>query len=68
MFTIVRHVNFREGMLVEIPSLAVSLIIAEFFYKFHSFTLECFAFTAPWFLVGGMLARVSRRAFALRGE
>lgn len=29
-----------------LPAAAVSLVIAENFYKFHSFTLECLAFVA----------------------
>jgi hypothetical protein len=31
-----------------LPSLGVSLIVAERFFKFHSFTLECLAFLALW--------------------
>jgi hypothetical protein len=27
----------------------MALIVAEFAYKFHSFTLECLAFSATWF-------------------
>jgi hypothetical protein len=33
------------------PSAAVSIVIAELFYKFHSFTLECVAFLATWYVV-----------------
>jgi hypothetical protein len=29
----------------------VAFLIAEFFYKFHSFTLECLAFLATWFVL-----------------
>jgi hypothetical protein len=29
----------------------VSLVIAELFYKFHSFTLECLAFLATWYVL-----------------
>jgi hypothetical protein len=25
------------------------MIVSEFFYKFHSFTLECCAFLATWY-------------------
>lgn len=31
-----------------LPSLGVSLVVAEKFFKFHSFTLECLAFLALW--------------------
>ncbi len=33
----------------ELPALGISLIIAELFYKFHSFTLECGAFLLTWY-------------------
>lgn len=31
-----------------LPSGAGALIVAEVFYKFHSFTAECLAFLATW--------------------
>lgn len=33
------------------PGLVISLIIAEIFYKFGSFSLECVAFPGTWFLI-----------------
>lgn len=37
------------GLGVEkLPPLATSLVLAEFFFKFGSFTLECLAFLALW--------------------
>ncbi|NJM30764.1 MAG: hypothetical protein HC855_12305 [Rhizobiales bacterium] len=30
---------------------AVAFAIAEFFYKFHSFALECLAFLATWYIL-----------------
>lgn len=38
------HAAYRQRMLGFIPA----LIIAEIFYKFHSFSLECVAFLATW--------------------
>ncbi len=29
----------------------IALVIAEFFYKFHSFLLECLAFLVTWFVL-----------------
>jgi hypothetical protein len=57
MYAMLRRVGTREGLLVEAPSFAVSLVLAEAFYKFHSFTLECFAFLATW-LVMSLLVRL----------
>ena len=48
----------------EAPSLAISILAAELFYKFHSFTLECLAFLATWVVVSwtvNQLERVLRR-------
>jgi hypothetical protein len=30
---------------------AVAFAIAEFFYKFHSFALECLAFLVTWYVL-----------------
>jgi hypothetical protein len=38
---------FIEQLSVFVASLA----IAEMFYKFHSFTLECVAFLATWYVL-----------------
>jgi hypothetical protein len=46
-------------------------IIAEAFYKFHSFTLECIAFLATWFVLDAALTgakRVFGAPTALRGS
>jgi hypothetical protein len=34
---------------IDATTLAVSLAVAEFFYKFHSFTLEALAFLGTWY-------------------
>jgi hypothetical protein len=48
MYSLVRSVSFRGLMTEQLPTLAASMLIAELFYKFHSFTLECLAFLATW--------------------
>ena len=55
--------NLVLGLSVErLPALAVSLAVAEFFFKFGSFTLECLAFLALW----RCLDLVWQRAFTTR--
>lgn len=47
---------------IDATTLAGSLAVAEFFYKFHSFTLEALAFLVTWYAlrrVARFLARVS---------
>jgi hypothetical protein len=40
----------------EAPAAAGALIIVDLFYKFHSFTLECLAFLATWYVLGWISA------------
>jgi hypothetical protein len=58
MYTLFRSVPLRELLLTQAPALLVSFVIAELFYKFHSFTLECLAFLATWFVIDVALTRV----------
>ena len=34
----------------EVPAGTLALVVAEMFYRFHSFTLECLAFLATWYV------------------
>lgn len=49
MYSLTSQLSIRKLLLEQLPVLAVSLVLAEMFYKFHSFTLECLAFLATWF-------------------
>lgn len=51
MYTLVRSMPLRQLLLEQTPTLGASLIIAELFYKFHSFTMECLAFLATWYVL-----------------
>ena len=51
MYTLVRAISTRQLLLEQAPAFGASLIIAELFYRFHSFTLECVAFLITWFLL-----------------
>ncbi len=51
MYTLVRTAPIRTLVAREAPALAGALLIAERFYKFHSFTLECLAFLATWYVL-----------------
>ena len=50
MYALIRSLPLRQLVLEQLPPLAVALVIAELFYKFHSFTLECIAFLATWYV------------------
>jgi len=55
MHRLTRHLPPRRLVAEQGPSLGASIIIAEFFYKFHSFTFECVAFLATWYVVDALL-------------
>jgi len=55
MYTLFRSVTKRQLLLEQAPILASSLAIAELFYKFHSFILECTAFLATWFVIDAVV-------------
>lgn len=62
MFTLFRLLPLRRILSEQIPALAVAWLIAELFYKFHSFTLECAAFLGTWFFLD-MVIQYFRQAF-----
>ena len=55
MFSYVKQVGIPTALAQEAPAFLASFVIAEVFYKFHSFTLECAAFLATWFVLDGAL-------------
>ena len=48
-------------VMVHAPAATAAIVIAEIFYKFHSFTLECLAFLATWYVIHVPLAALYRR-------
>lgn len=65
MYSLVRRLGTREGLLVEAPSLIAAMLVAELFYKFHSFTLECLAFLATWTVASLVARTVSSAALGI---
>lgn len=49
MYTFIRSIPVSRLLIEQLPAAGGALIVAEAFYKFHSFTLECTAFLATWF-------------------
>ncbi len=60
MFELLRSSSLRQLLARQAPGLAISLIVAELFYKLGSFTLECLGFLATWFVLDAMFALVAR--------
>lgn len=51
MYQLIQILNLQQLLTRQLPALAASFTLAELFYKFHSFTLECTAFLATWYLI-----------------
>ena len=62
MYTLVRLVSWGRLLREQVPALLLSFVIAELFYKFHSFTLETLAFLATWCVIDAVIQAV-RHAF-----
>lgn len=65
MYTLIRSISAQKLFTQQLPIVAITIVISELFYKFHSFTLESMAFLATWFvldlLVQFMQQRLSRK-------
>lgn len=61
MYALTRDVPVRALALRHAPTLVTSFLIAEAFYKFHSFTLECGAFLATWYALDFVVDSVANR-------
>ena len=60
MYTLFQSIPLRRLVLEQAPAAFISLIIAEIFYKFHSFTLECVAFLATWYVIDLIIQLIRR--------
>lgn len=68
MYSLIRALPGRRLLSEQLPAFGSSLIVAELFYKFHSFLLETAAFLATWFVVDLVLSSVMQRMRRWRGE
>jgi hypothetical protein len=66
MYTLVRSLPLRQLLLEQAIPFTASFLIADRFYKFHSFALETLAFLATWFVLdlGLKLAYSAWRSFS----
>lgn len=51
MYTLIKRLTVRELLVFQAPTVAMSLAIADVFYKFGSFALEALAFLVTWFVL-----------------
>lgn len=58
MYQMARAIGLFPSVSREMPTCLAALIMAELFYKFHSFTLECIAFLSTWFVFSWLAGRL----------
>jgi hypothetical protein len=58
----------RRLLVEQVPAISASLLVAETFYRFHSFILEGSAFLATWYLLDILISRVVRPIVVKAGE
>lgn len=59
MFRLFRSITLRQCFTEQVPALVGAAVIAEVFYKFHSFALETGAFLATWLVLDLLLQGVA---------
>ena len=61
MFSLVKELGVQIALKREAAPFIVAFLIAEFFFKFKSFALECLAFLAIWFVLSFLQSLVVSR-------
>ena len=51
MYTLIEKLGLQIALRREFIPFFVAFSVAEFFYKFHSFALECLAFLITWYVL-----------------
>jgi hypothetical protein len=63
MFTLLRLLPWQRLIAEQLPAFAIAWVIAETFYKWHSFSLEMLGFLATWAVLDAGIQGL-RRLFA----
>jgi hypothetical protein len=68
MFSLIRDLGVQVALKQEAVPFVIAFVIAEFLFKFKSFTLECLAFLAVWFVLSFVQSLVLPRDKERRGR
>ena len=60
MYSLITKLPLRELLLRQAPTLIGALVIAEMFYKWHSFLLETGGFLLTWFVFDAIAGAITR--------
>jgi hypothetical protein len=55
MYSLVRILPWARLLREQVPAFGLAFVVAEVFYKFHSFTLETLAFLATWAAIDALI-------------
>lgn len=66
MYSLLRLLPFKRVAYEQVPAMAGAWLIAESFYKFHSFSLECAAFLLTWGVLDALVQGIV--ALGIRGS
>jgi hypothetical protein len=58
MYTLLRTGSLGALRSVQAPALLISFVVAELFFKWKSFALECLGFLALWFLLDAIFSTI----------
>ena len=61
MYTLIRHAGVRRALLDEAVPMLLAFVVAELFYKFHSFALETGASMLTWLALSAVAAAIRSR-------
>ncbi len=62
MYSFLHSNPLRTTLMENLPTFVIAVVIAEVFYKFHSFTLECLSFLGTWYVLDGLLHLILNKA------
>jgi len=68
MFTFLRMLPRQRLMYEQLPAFGLAWLLAEMFYKWHSFSLEMLGFLATWFVLDAVVQGVRRLMAPRRPE
>ena len=64
MYQLIHGLTSSELFKRQLPVFLIAFVIAEFFYKFGSFALECLAFLVTWYALDALVHVLFRRRAA----
>ncbi len=61
MYSLIRSLSLKSLLAEQLPSLILAMFVAESYYTFHSFLLECSCFLLTWFVFDGLIQFIQKQ-------